>query len=84
MPNILIRCDAGLTVGFGHVVRCLALAHALRQHSTSLITFAMTEDASGNKKIIDANFPLETILTTGLNSEIEHAWLDQVITKLNI
>lgn len=31
--NVVFRCDSGLEIGTGHVLRCLALAHALREQN---------------------------------------------------
>ena len=36
--NILIRADAGPTLGMGHVYRALALAHELNEHRLKLVT----------------------------------------------
>jgi spore coat polysaccharide biosynthesis predicted glycosyltransferase SpsG len=42
--SVIIRCDASSRVGFGHVIRCLALAEELRPGWD--VAFAMLEGAS--------------------------------------
>ena len=44
--QVLIRCDGSSLVGFGHLVRCLALADELRDSTSAHIAFASLEGAS--------------------------------------
>lgn len=56
--NILIRADASLRIGSGHVMRCLTLARQLQLRGAQ-ITFACRELAGNlNQHIIQAGFAL--------------------------
>ena len=46
-PSILFRCDGWPQIGFGHVVRCLALADELRDVHRCDVSFAMVEATAG-------------------------------------
>lgn len=46
-PQVLIRCDGGAEVGFGHVIRCLALADELSREGGCGVAFAMRRDPAG-------------------------------------
>lgn len=45
--TVLIRCDGGPELGLGHVKRCLALAHALRDDQGLGVVFATMGEAAG-------------------------------------
>jgi len=46
--SILIRCDAWPEIGFGHVMRCFALADELKESHGCDITFAMSANTAGH------------------------------------
>ena len=52
--RVVIRTDASVTIGHGHVVRCLTLASALRQRGAS-VTFVCREHAGHLCDLIEHN-----------------------------
>jgi len=54
--TLLIRADAGVTIGTGHVMRCLALAQAWQDAGGS-VTFAMAQSTSAiNERLHNEGF----------------------------
>jgi UDP-2,4-diacetamido-2,4,6-trideoxy-beta-L-altropyranose hydrolase len=63
LKNILLRCDSSLSLGLGHVKRCLLLAQRLKQQDEYLnISFA-TQELKGNinLEILKAGFNIYTL-----------------------
>lgn len=52
--SVLIRCDGGPELGLGHVVRCVALADALRDRHGAAVRFAVTGDFP-----LEMNYPMD-------------------------
>lgn len=59
--RLLVRCDGAPSVGMGHVVRCSALAEALRDRGAA-VEFAMRADRpEGVRAVEDAGFCVQVI-----------------------
>jgi spore coat polysaccharide biosynthesis predicted glycosyltransferase SpsG len=55
-PSILFRCDGSPQIGFGHVVRCIALADELRDVHGCKIAFAIRKDSLGRLMIREKGY----------------------------
>lgn len=58
-PRVLIRCNAGQQVGFGHVSRCLSLALALRDRCAKVHFILGSADAA--PRVEGRGFPAEVL-----------------------
>lgn len=76
--TILMRCDGGLALGFGHVKRSLALARQFRDAHGFGVTFAMSKDAAAQGAVTADGFPIE--IWNGRDSEA--VWLSAVAARL--
>ena len=56
--RIFFRVDGGRSMGMGHVVRCLWLAHALRENSGHAVTFFMAQDDIGISAVQRRGWPV--------------------------
>ncbi len=88
--RVLVRCDANSTLGFGHLIRCLAVAEELRDSFSCGVRFAMLQDAIAKRMAIEAGFPMDDVEpadeNTWLEKQVEttrtHALLVDVRTAL--
>jgi spore coat polysaccharide biosynthesis predicted glycosyltransferase SpsG len=78
-PKIVIRCDAGRNVGFGHVVRCLALAKRLSGDAPVEALFAMQRDEIGNQYVRDHGFSVQELHIEHATDQSEDDWLEKVL-----
>lgn len=58
---IVVRCDGGATLGFGHVRRCLSIARSLRDRHGFGIRFAMIEDPTAVEVVRSEGFAVDVM-----------------------
>ena len=77
-PPILIRCDGSPEIGFGHVVRCLALADELRYDYRCRVAFAMRGGREGFDAVRAKGYPVLTPAEEG--SPLDQArWIEGAV-----
>lgn len=77
--NILIRCDASVKIGLGHVTRCLVLANEFRNKGHSVF-FAVRDNQLGINKVKEQGFQY-FLPPSPFNY---HQWLTTLSAELNI
>ena len=81
MTSILIRCDASLSIGSGHVMRCRTLARELHRRG-AVVTFLCRRQSGDLISLLEPEFPvlplpeLPLLATDGLvGRDLYQAWL---------
>lgn len=64
-PAFFIRADAGPKIGSGHLMRCLALAQALRDQGGRAFFFSLCPDETLRRRILDEGFRVLRAGSTG-------------------
>jgi UDP-2,4-diacetamido-2,4,6-trideoxy-beta-L-altropyranose hydrolase len=77
--NVFLRTDSSLSIGSGHIIRCLNLAKALKK--TGAQCLFISKDHRGNilEKIREENFPLKVITVPETSNHYirdEKSWLN--------
>ena len=82
MMNIVIRTDASIKMGSGHVMRCLTLAESLREQGASVMFVSRKHDGNLNQIISEKGFqvkvlnqPLPSKKRTAEGKDIYMDWL---------
>ncbi|HDR2456737.1 UDP-2,4-diacetamido-2,4,6-trideoxy-beta-L-altropyranose hydrolase [Enterobacter ludwigii] len=77
--NVFLRADSSLSIGSGHIIRCLNLAKALKKAGAHCIFISKNHHGNILGKITQGNFPLKVIPVldrTGIYVRDEKSWLD--------
>lgn len=77
--SVLVRCDASRSLGFGHLVRCLAIAEELRAVHGCQVTFAVRE-AVAAERLADQGFPVRRAETD--EASAGDCWLQALVETL--
>ena len=79
--RLLIRCDGGKGIGFGHIVRCISLAEKLRDSYNYDVNFAMIHDPSGMEIVSRHGFTICEPLSKKRTEE-EGIWIKKLISAV--
>jgi UDP-2,4-diacetamido-2,4,6-trideoxy-beta-L-altropyranose hydrolase len=68
LKNILFRCDSSLTIGLGHVKRCIVLAKRLKEYDKKLKILFTTQNLNGNInfEILKSGFSIYSLKNSSL------------------
>lgn len=80
-PSILFRCDGSPQLGFGHVVRCLALADELRDVHCCKVAFAIRKDSLGRSMVREKGYQVMMPDDHGAFNYTQ--WLEEVIVSID-
>jgi spore coat polysaccharide biosynthesis predicted glycosyltransferase SpsG len=72
--TVLVRCDASPSIGYGHLMRCVALAEQMRACGQWDVIFAMTDDRAGIDLVRERGFTVEHPQFQG-KEHAERDWL---------
>ena len=78
--RVLVRCDAAPEIGFGHVVRCLALADELRNQHGCEVSFAMLQGPQGVEQVQEMGFTVHEPQEASLRLLDEGRWLQCLVS----
>ena len=70
--KILFRCDAGSHIGGGHLIRCLAFAHALKERDCN-ISFLCNEQAWEFPALLNSGY------SKIVENDLDHTFYDYII-----
>jgi len=77
--KIVIRTDASLKIGSGHVMRCLTLAHELKSKHTEIIFICREQPGNLIGTIEDNGFKVLTLSVESVNNKLDLKNKDEMV-----
>ncbi len=73
--RVVFRTDASTEIGSGHVMRCLTLAHALKESEADISFICSPLPGNQIDRIHNAGFPVNTLNDSGSDADQSHSIL---------
>jgi len=79
--HVAFRVDASPEIGLGHMMRCLTLAHALREAGARSLFICRGSSGPGARLAVDAGFPVRFLDDDTIRSVAEDAALSEEVLR---
>ena len=80
--NIIFRCDASQSIGYGHFSRCLSVAQCLKDFNWN-VHFAMMNSSKASSQLKDIGFSVSNISLHKYSQKEESNWFKDLALSID-